>query len=267
MTQIQMKLKEDMQFYDVSGSLIVGYTLSINHIAEILHCTRAYVHRNVQPYIRFVKIPVKQDNAPVKNKSVFEKLEQEYIRNCFLAQEGVNTNDWKSTVWFNEYDFVDWFNSHFAAYRRTQPADINKIFPDRTNEAQKSLNDLAKYEADLANHVKEWEKTHSDLVELVNQYGTYDLAKYTVVINPKNVITDKTTKVPFVAIDRPIKSIREMDFKTVKDFDYPSKATRYFEANGAICYRNSGKALYMIPALTGEEKLLMSPSKIWKGGK
>lgn len=65
--------------------------------------------------------------------------------------------------------------------------------------------------------------------------------------NPKAVITDRTSKVPFVAIDRPIKSIHEMNFETVKDFDYPSKATRYFEERGAICYRDSGKALYMIP--------------------
>ena len=69
---------------------------------------------------------------------------------------------------------------------------------------------------------------------------------------------------PFVAIDRPIKSIREMNFKVVKDFDYSSKATRYFEEQGAICYRNSGKALYMIPKTTETERLLMSPSKVWE---
>lgn len=263
MPQVQMKLNPtDMQFYDASDRLIIGYTLSINRITEILHCSRAYVHHNVQPHIRFVKIPVQQDTAPIKEKSDYEKLEQEYIRNCFLAQEGVVSGDWKSTVWFNEYDFIDWFNSHFAAYRRTQPADINKIFLDRANEAQDLLNKIISFDGSKE-HQKDYDQWMSDLKQLAKDCGTHRLYMQTVIGNPKAVITDKTSKVPFVAIERPIKSIREMNFKVVKDFDYPSKATGYFEEQGAICYRSSGKALYMIPKTAEAERLLMSPSKIW----
>ena len=63
-------------------------------------------------------------------------------------------------------------------------------------------------------------------------------------------------------------SIDEMNFLTVADFPYTSKATKYFESRGAICYRannrTSGKTLYLIPTITDIEHFLMSPSYLYE---
>ena len=55
-----------------------------------------------------------------------------------------------------------------------------------------------------------------------------------------------------------------MDFKVIKDFDYPAATNRHFEAVGAICYRRPGRALYKEIPLNELDCLLMSPSYLWK---
>lgn len=69
---------------------------------------------------------------------------------------------------------------------------------------------------------------------------------------------------PFVPIDRPIKNTAKMDFKVIKDFDYPAAATRHFEAVGAFCYCRPGRSLYKEIPLNELDCLLMSPSYLWE---
>ena len=41
--------------YDGNMRPVKGYTLSINRICEILHCTRAYVHQKIQENLQYLK--------------------------------------------------------------------------------------------------------------------------------------------------------------------------------------------------------------------
>ena len=67
---------------------------------------------------------------------------------------------------------------------------------------------------------------------------------------------------PFVPIDRPIKNTAKMDFKVIKDFDYPAAATRHFEAVGAFCYCRPGRSLYKEIPLN-ELDYLLCPQAIY----
>lgn len=228
-----------------------------------MHCSRAYVHKNIQPFIRYVKIPA-ESAYRAQSKTVDEDNTKDFIREAFLMQERIAYfSENSASVWFNNSDFVAWFNRNFSAYHRTQPADIKKLFPSHVTEAKELLGKAIKYLDDLEHCLVDLKECVKELNDLSKKCGTHALFIQTLIVNNKAVITDKTTKVPFVPINRPIKNVSEMDFKIVNDFDYPSQATRYFESTGAICYRKLGKALYKESLLTAEEHLLLSPSKLW----
>lgn len=261
--------------YNGNMRLVKGYTLSINRICEILHCTRAYVHHDIQQHVRFVKIPTAvYSEAAKKHKEVKnDALSREYIHRQFLLQEGVIQegqelpHDWMSTVWFDETEFIKWFNQNYSAFRRTQPATVARLFPYHQREASKILDQMV----DLLgkkNTDEDFDLCLRKLEELAEQCKTQTLLQNTLVINRHAVITDKTSKVPFMPIYHRVNSIDDMQFLTVADFSYPSKATHYFERTGAICFRannrKSGKTLYLIPTLTDIEQFLLSPSYLYE---
>lgn len=259
---------------------VKGYTLSINRICEILHCTRAYVHHNIQEHVRFVKIPtaIYSEGATAKKHKEVKTgaLSREYIHRQFLLQEGVIQegqelpSDWMSTVWFDEIEFIKWFNQHYSAFRRTQPATVARLFPYHQREASQILDQMVEL-LDKKNTDEDFDLCLRKLEELAEQCKTQTLLQNTLVINRHAVITDKTSKVPFMPIFYRINSINDMQFLTVADFNYPSKATHYFEQSGAICFRannkQSGKTLYLIPKLTTIEQFLMSPSYLYENAK
>lgn len=256
--------KKPSGFYDTKGNLVLGYRLNIKRICEIMCCSRAYVHKNIQPYVNYVKIPA-ESLYQTPSKDPKKANTKDFIRESFLLQEGIvyfSSNT--ATVWFSEQSFVKWFNNNFSAYRRTQPAEVDKLFPDHIQEAKKLLNKASDYLVDLENYIKDYKKTVKELKNLSQECNTYKFFCKTWLYNNKAVITDKTSKVPFVPIDRQIKNIAEMDFKVIKDFDYPAAANRHFEAVGAICYRRPGRALYKEIPLNELDYLLMSPSYLWK---
>lgn len=251
-------------FYDIKGNLVLGYRLTIKRICEIMCCTRAYVHQNIQPFVNYVKIPAEYLYRK-PNKKLDKEETKDFIRESFLLQEGITYfNNNSAAVWFSEQDFVKQFNSNFKAYRRTQPAEINKLFPKHVSEAKELLNKAKDYFGDLEKYIKDYKETVKKLKYLSKNCNTYKLFKKTWIYNAKSVITDKTSKVPFVPIDRPIKNTAEMDFKVIKDFDYPAAATRHFEAVGAFCYRRPGRSLYKEIPLNELDYLLMSPSYLWE---
>lgn len=278
MTQLKMQYNRNhKRFVFDNMRRVEGFTLSINKICDILHCTRAYVHHDIQKNVRFVKIPTavysKAATAKKHKEVKTDALSREYIHETFLIQEGVIQegqelpNDWMATVWFYEADFIKWFNQNFSAFRRTQPATIARLFPYHQREAQKILDKMVSL-LGKKNTDEDFDLCLRKLEELAEQCKTQNLLQNTLVINRHAVITDKTSKVPFVPIIRRIKSIDDMQFLTVADFSYPSKATKYFESRGAICYRannrTSGKTLYLIPTLTDIEHFLMSPSYLYE---
>lgn len=262
--------------YDGNMRPVKGYTLSINRICDILHCTRAYVHHDIQKNVRFVKIPptiYSEATTAKKHKEVkTDALSREYIHETFLIQEGVIQegqelpSDWMSTVWFYEADFIKWFNQNFSAFRRTQPATVARLFPYHQREASRILDEmvslLGKKNAD-----EDFDLCLRKLEELAEQCKTQNLLQNTLVINRHAVITDKTSRVPFMPIFYRVNSIDDMQFLTVADFSYPSKAIHCFEQSGAICFRannrKSGKTLYLIPTLTTIEQFLLSPSYLY----
>lgn len=266
--------------YDGNMRPVKGYTLSINRICEILHCTRAYVHHNIQEHVRFVKIPtaIYSEGATAKKHKEVKTgaLSREYIHRQFLLQECVIQegqelpSDWMSTVWFDETEFIKWFNQNYSAFRRTQPATIARLFPYHQHEASQILDQMVEL-LDKKNADEDFDLCLRKLEELAEQCKTQNLLQNTLVINRHAVITDKTSKVPFMPIFYRINSIDDMQFLTVADFNYPSKATHYFEQSGAICFRannkQSGKTLYLIPKLTTIEQFLMSPSYLYENAK
>ena len=278
MTQLKMQYNRNhKRFVFDNMRRVEGFTLSINKICDILHCTRAYVHHDIQQHVRFVKIPTavySEATTAKKHKEVkTDALSREYIHETFLIQENVIKagqklpDDWMSTVWFYEADFIKWFNQNFSAFRRTQPATIARLFPYHQNEAKQQLNLMVSY---LGKKEREddFDRCVRELDEIAEQCNTKKLFEKTLVFDQHAVITDKTSKVPFIPINHRIKSIDDMQFLTVADFSYPSKATKYFESRGAICYRannrTSGKTLYLIPTLTDIEHFLMSPSYLYE---
>lgn len=278
MTQLKMQYNRNhKRFVFDNMRRVEGFTLSINKICDILHCTRAYVHHDIQQHVRFVKIPTvvysKAATAKKHKEVKTDALSREYIHETFLIQENVIKagqklpDDWMSTVWFYEADFIKWFNQNFSAFRRTQPATIARLFPYHQNEAKQQLNLMVSY---LGKKEREddFDRCVRELDEIAEQCNTKKLFEKTLVFDQHAVITDKTSKVPFIPINHRIKSIDDMQFLTVADFSYPSKATHYFEQSGAICYRannrTSGKTLYLIPTITDIEHFLMSPSYLYE---
>ena len=277
MTQLKMQYNRNhKRFVFDNMRRVEGFTLSINKICEILHCTRAYVHHDIQQHVRFVKIPtaVYSEAATAKKHEEVktDALSREYIHETFLIQEGVIQegqelpSDWMSTVWFYEADFIKWFNQNFSAFRRTQPATLLQLFPYHQNEAQEQLNLMVSY-LGKKNTDDDFDLCLRKLDELAEQCKTQQLFEKTLVFDHRAVVTDKTSKVPFVPIRHRIESIDDMQFLTVADFSYTSKATHYFEQSGAICFRannrKSGKTLYLIPTLTDIEQFLLSPSYLY----
>lgn len=281
MTQLKMQYNRNhKRFVFDNMRLVTGFTLSINKICEILHCTRAYVHHDIQQHVRFVKIPTavySEAATAKKHKEVkTDALSREYIHRQFLLQECVIQegqelpSDWMSTVWFDEIEFIKWFNQHYSAFRRTQPATVARLFPYHQREASQILDQMVEL-LDKKNTDEDFDLCLRKLEELAEQCKTQTLLQNTLVINRHAVITDKTSKVPFMPIFYRINSINDMQFLTVADFNYPSKATHYFEQSGAICFRannkQSGKTLYLIPKLTTIEQFLMSPSYLYENAK
>lgn len=281
MTQLKMQYNRNhKRFVFDNMRLVTGFTLSINKICEILHCTRAYVHHDIQKNVRFVKIPTavysKAATAKKHKEVKTDALSREYIHRQFLLQECVIQegqelpSDWMSTVWFDETEFIKWFNQNYSAFRRTQPATIARLFPYHQREASRILDQMVKL-LDKKNADDDFDLCLRKLEELAEQCKTQTLLQNTLVINRHAVITDKTSKVPFMPIFYRINSINDMQFLTVADFNYPSKATHYFEQSGAICFRannkQSGKTLYLIPKLTTIEQFLMSPSYLYENAK
>lgn len=266
--------------YDGNMRPVKGYTLSINRICEILHCTRAYVHHDIQEHVRFVKIPtaIYSEGATAKKHKEVKTgaLSREYIHRQFLLQECVIQegqelpSDWMSTVWFDETEFIKWFNQNYSAFRRTQPVTIARLFPYHQREASQILDQMVEL-LDKKNADEDFDLCLRKLEELAEQCKTQQLFEKTLVFDHRAVVTDKTSKVPFVPIIRRIKSIDDMQFLTVADFSYSSKATHYFEQSGAICFRannkQSGKTLYLIPTITDIEHFLMSPSYLYENAK
>lgn len=260
--------------YNGNMRLVTGFTLSINRICEILHCTRAYVHHDIQQHVRFVKIPtaVYSESAKKHKEVKNDALSREYIHRQFLLQEGVIQegqelpHDWMSTVWFDETEFIKWFNQSYSAFRRTQPATIARLFPYHQREASGILDEMVSL-LGKKNTDEDFDLCLRKLEELAEQCKTQTLLQNTLVINRHAVITDKTSQVPFMPIYHRVNSIDDMQFLTVANFSYPSKATHYFEQSGAICFRangkQSGKTLYLIPTLTEIEQFLMSPSYLY----
>ena len=247
MTQLKMQYNRNhKRFVFDNMRLVTGFTLSINKICDILHCTRAYVHHDIQKNVRFVKIPptiYSEATTAKKHKEVkTDALSRDYIHKTFLIQEGVIDegqelpNDWMATVWFYEADFIKWFNQNFSAFRRTQPATIARLFPYHQDEAMAILNEMVSL-LGKKNTDDDFDLCLRKLDELAEQCKTQQLFEKTLVFDHRAVVTDKTSKVPFVPIIRRIKSIDDMQFLTVASFSYPSKATKYFESRGAICYR------------------------------
>lgn len=281
MTQLKMQYNRNhKRFVFDNMRRVEGFTLSINKICDILHCTRAYVHHDIQKNVRFVKIPptiYSEATTAKKHKEVkTDALSRDYIHKTFLIQEGVIDegqelpNDWMATVWFYEQDFIKWFNQSYSAFRRTQPATVARLFPYHQREAQEILDKMVSL-LGKKNTDEDFDLCLRKLEELAEQCKTLTLLQNTLVINRHAVITDKTSKVPFMPIFYRVNSIDDMQFLTVADFNYPSKATHYFEANGAICFRannkQSGKTLYLIPKLTTIEQFLMSPSYLYENAK
>lgn len=281
MTQLKMQYNRNhKRFVFDNMRRVEGFTLSINKICDILHCTRAYVHHDIQKNVRFVKIPptiYSEATTARKHKEVkTDALSRDYIHKTFLIQEGVIDegqelpNDWMATVWFYEADFIKWFNQNFSAFRRTQPATVARLFPYHQREASQILDQMVEL-LDKKNTDEDFDLCLRKLEELAEQCKTQTLLQNTLVINRHAVITDKTSKVPFMPIFYRINSINDMQFLTVADFNYPSKATHYFEQSGAICFRannkQSGKTLYLIPKLTTIEQFLMSPSYLYENAK
>ena len=281
MTQLKMQYNRNhKRFVFDNMRLVTGFTLSINKICDILHCTRAYVHHDIQKNVRFVKIPtaVYSEAATAKKHKEVKTvvLSREYIHETFLIQENVIKagqklpDDWMSTVWFYEADFIKWFNQNFSAFRRTQPATLLQLFPYHQNEAKQQLDLMVSY-LGKKNTDDDFDLCLRKLDELAEQCKTKKLFEKTLVFDHRAVVTDKTSKVPFVPINHRIKSIDDMQFLTVANFSYPSKATKYFEQSGAICFRannrTSGKTLYLIPKLTTIEQFLMSPSYLYENAK
>lgn len=281
MTQLKMQYNRNhKRFVFDNMRRVEGFTLSINRICEILHCTRAYVHHNIQEHVRFVKIPtaIYSEGATAKKHKEVKTgaLSREYIHRQFLLQECVIQegqelpSDWMSTVWFDETEFIKWFNQNYSAFRRTQPATVTRLFPYHQREASQILDQMVEL-LGKKNTDEDFDLCLRKLEELAEQCKTLTLLQNTLVINRHAVITDKTSKVPFMPIFYRVNSIDDMQFLTVADFNYPSKATHYFEANGAICFRannkQSGKTLYLIPKLTTIEQFLMSPSYLYENAK
>lgn len=281
MTQLKMQYNRNhKRFVFDNMRRVEGFTLSINKICDILHCTRAYVHHDIQEHVRFVKIPtaIYSEGATAKKHKEVKTgaLSREYIHRQFLLQECVIQegqelpSDWMSTVWFDETEFIKWFNQNYSAFRRTQPATVTRLFPYHQREASQILDQMVEL-LDKKNADDDFDLCLRKLEELAEQCKTQNLLQNTLVINRHAVITDKTSKVPFMPIFYRVNSIDDMQFLTVADFNYPSKATHYFEANGAICFRannkQSGKTLYLIPKLTTIEQFLMSPSYLYENAK
>ena len=277
MTQLKMQYNRNhKRFVFDNMRRVEGFTLSINKICDILHCTRAYVHHNIQEHVRFVKIPtaIYSEGATAKKHKEVKTgaLSREYIHRQFLLQECVIQegqelpSDWMSTVWFDETEFIKWFNQNYSAFRRTQPATVTRLFPYHQREASQILDQMVEL-LDKKNADDDFDLCLRKLEELAEQCKTQNLLQNTLVINRHAVITDKTSKVPFMPIFYRVNSINDMQFLTVADFNYPSKATHYFEQSGAICFRannkQSGKTLYLIPKLTTIEQFLMSPSYLY----
>ena len=277
MTQLKMQYNRNhKRFVFDNMRRVEGFTLSINKICDILHCTRAYVHHNIQEHVRFVKIPtaIYSEGATAKKHKEVKTgaLSREYIHRQFLLQECVIQegqelpSDWMSTVWFDETEFIKWFNQNYSAFRRTQPATVTRLFPYPPREASQILDQMVEL-LDKKNADDDFDLCLRKLEELAEQCKTQNLLQNTLVINRHAVITDKTSKVPFMPIFYRVNSINDMQFLTVADFNYPSKATHYFEQSGAICFRannkQSGKTLYLIPKLTTIEQFLMSPSYLY----
>ena len=277
MTQLKMQYNRNhKRFVFDNMRRVEGFTLSINKICDILHCTRAYVHHNIQEHVRFVKIPtaIYSEGATAKKHKEVKTgaLSREYIHRQFLLQECVIQegqelpSDWMSTVWFDETEFIKWFNQNYSAFRRTQPATVTRLFPYHQREASQILDQMVEL-LDKKNADDDFDLCSRKLEELAEQCKTQNLLQNTLVINRHAVITDKTSKVPFMPIFYRVNSINDMQFLTVADFNYPSKATHYFEQSGAICFRannkQSGKTLYLIPKLTTIEQFLMSPSYLY----
>lgn len=166
-------------------------------------CSRAYVHKNIQPYVNYVKIPAKSlYQTPSKDPKKADT--KDFIRESFLLQEGIvyfSSNT--ATVWFSEQSFIKCFNNNFSAYHCTQPAEVDKLI----QEAKKLLNKASDYLVDLENYIKDYKKTVKELKNLSQECNTYKFFCKTWLYNNKAVITDKTSKVPFVPIDRQIKNI------------------------------------------------------------
>ena len=277
MTQLKMQYNRNhKRFVFDNMRRVEGFTLSINKICDILHCTRAYVHHNIQEHVRVVKIPtaIYSEGATAKKHKEVKTgaLSREYIHRQFLLQECVIQegqelpSDWMSTVWFDETEFIKWFNQNYSAFRRTQPATVTRLFPYHQREASQILDQMVEL-LDKKNADDDFDLCLRKLEELAEQCKTQNLLQNTLVINRHAVITDKTSKVPFMPIFYRVNSINDMQFLTVADFNYPSKATHYFEQSGAICFRannkQSGKTLYLIPKLTTIEQFLMSPSYLY----
>lgn len=116
-------------------------------------CSRAYVHKNIQPYVNYVKIPAESlYQTPSKDP---KKADTKDFLGSFLLQEGIvyfSSNT--ATVWFSEQSFVKWFNNNFSAYHRTQPAEVDKLI----QEAKKLLNKASDYLVDLENYIKDYKK-------------------------------------------------------------------------------------------------------------
>ncbi len=93
-------------FYDIKGNLVLGYRLTIKRICEIMCCTRAYVHQNIQPFVNYVKIPAEYLYRK-PNKKLDKEETKDFIRESFLLQEGITYfNNNSAAVWFSEQDFV-----------------------------------------------------------------------------------------------------------------------------------------------------------------
>ena len=124
MTQLKMQYNRNhKRFVFDNMRRVEGFTLSINKICDILHCTRAYFHHNIQEHVRFVKIPtaIYSEGATAKKHKEVKTgaLSREYIHRQFLLQECVIQegqelpSDWMSTVWFDETEFIKWFNQNY----------------------------------------------------------------------------------------------------------------------------------------------------------
>lgn len=250
------------------------YCVTINKVCNLLHISRNKFYQDIYPKLDSMTFP----ERPKKAEKDKIKRYLNAIRDCRTNSLDPHPETNRANQFFNTKQVLSYFNKAFKPYVRTAPFTTESLFHEHKEEAEKLIKTFdgevskdPRIDNEQPNFklIKECEEK---LIELAKSCDTFDLYKHTKIYDSKTVVTDKTTLIPFVEINLPLKSIDELDLLRPQTgiSRYSSKATKEIADRGGIAYRSikkgqtkPGKVLYAIQEhMNVFDYWLLAPAKI-----